>query len=212
MPGELEGRHSLFVLNKPGLLEKGLSLATPVSAGLLKDNAAVWVCSHSLPGKLLTHVKLLKCRCLQIYVLSAHWPVLERIRAKPVLLCPAQFNILPLCDFQILQQPRRDTLCRDWFPALQVAKLPSPQTPELPKAPQQVPLNVPSLFAPILTFRFPPVAKILKLYASHSCSSKRFPISLVQIQLCIDWRQFPSSRKLLSITHLKGIGDKTTHK
>lgn len=29
MPGELEGKHSLFVLNQAGLLEKGLSLATP---------------------------------------------------------------------------------------------------------------------------------------------------------------------------------------
>lgn len=48
------------------------------------------------------------------------------------------------------------------------------------------PLDVPSLLAPILTFRFPPVAKLLELYASHSCSSKSFPISLVQVQLCID--------------------------
>lgn len=29
MPGELEGKHSPFALNKPGLLEKGLSPATP---------------------------------------------------------------------------------------------------------------------------------------------------------------------------------------
>lgn len=62
------------------------------------------------------------------------------------------------------------------FPALQ--NIAHPQTPVLPKVPQQAPLDVPSLLAPILTFRFPPVAKLLKLYASHSCSSERFPISL----------------------------------
>lgn len=71
MPGELEGKHSPFALNKPGLLEKGLQLLHD-RAGLLKKNAAVRACSHSLLGKLLTHVKVLKCRCPQIYVLSAH--------------------------------------------------------------------------------------------------------------------------------------------
>lgn len=148
-------------------------------AGLLQNSAAVWICSHSLPGKLLTYIKLLKCRCLQIYVLSAHWPVLERTCAKPVLLCPAQFNILALCDFQILQQPKKDALCRDWISSSPSGKtLPTPQTPVLLKASQQALPDVPSLLAPILNFRFPPVAKLLKLYASHSCSSKRFPISL----------------------------------